>query len=159
MCNTLNCTHTEHNISSLFQSFQLWFFKCFLCLCPSSKWFCVKSFQINLPEIYARIQVLKREGSRFESHLRTFPHGLFLIHRPVRKARVFFYIWIYHFCILSPNPYVFFLNFLPLSLCVHFYKEHKEDTECSYPVSLLKYEPKGIKTNFIFFQFWSSPGL
>lgn len=83
----------------------------------------------------------EKVGLGFESQL------LFIIHRPVTESfRVFFKAGLQHFV---SSKFSLFFNICP-SLCIYLYREHKEHTECSYPVSLVKYEPKGIKTNFIF---------
>lgn len=97
-------------------------------------------------------QICKRtngKAKRFRVRIPAQDSFVWLVHSQVSKKKrfFFFFIWTLHFCIFSFNPFQFFPIFPPLSPCVYLYKE---DTECSYPVSLLKYEPKGIKTNFVF---------
>lgn len=66
----------------------------------------------------------KWEGSRFKPQLRTLPHGSLLIHRPVRKAS-FYLLLDLSFLYFVPKSFPLFLNFLPLSLCVHFIRNTK----------------------------------
>lgn len=67
-----------------------------------------------------------------------------------------FWSWTSAFLRFVSSWFSLFVNMCP-SLCMYLYRKHKEDTECSYPVSLVKYEPKGIKTNFIFIFILSKP--
>lgn len=58
--------------------------------------------------------------------------------------------------ILKNEPDIFcsgwwmYVDRLLSSVCIALHKAYQKDTACSYPVPLLKNEPKDIKSNFVF---------
>lgn len=142
------CTHEEHNPCPLFQGpFNYNSSNASFALCPILHTIFLKrvgSFQITLQGkmCWVRIPTQCSDWIKLQSDF-------------------FFFIWQSDFEISAFCPLIFFSfsQFSSLSLRVCLYMEHKEDTECSYPVSLLKYEPKGIKKTFRFLFYFDRVGL